>query len=95
MRFSFQLRTLFFLRVFLELFVKVKEDWRASAGFIEDLDPATKERVHAIFSDAHLYLGYALYALLALHLLGVAKHHMFDHEAELQRMIPGRRDEPA
>ncbi len=25
-------------RVFLELFVKVKEDWRASAGFIEDLD---------------------------------------------------------
>lgn len=25
-------------RVFLELFVKVKEDWRTSAGFIEDLD---------------------------------------------------------
>ncbi len=25
-------------RVFLELFVKVKEDWRASPGFIEDLD---------------------------------------------------------
>lgn len=25
-------------RVFLELFVKVKEDWRASEGFIEDLD---------------------------------------------------------
>ena len=25
-------------RVFLELFVKVKEDWRSSAGFIEDLD---------------------------------------------------------
>ena len=25
-------------RVFLELFVKVKEDWRGSAGFIEDLD---------------------------------------------------------
>jgi GTPase len=25
-------------RVFLELFVKVKEDWRSSAGFVEDLD---------------------------------------------------------
>ncbi len=25
-------------RVFLELFIKVKEDWRASVGFIEDLD---------------------------------------------------------
>ena len=26
------------MRVFLELFVKVKEDWRGSAGFIEELD---------------------------------------------------------
>jgi GTP-binding protein Era len=25
-------------RVFLELFIKVKEDWRASVGFVEDLD---------------------------------------------------------
>jgi GTP-binding protein Era len=25
-------------RVFLELFVKVQEDWRSKAGFIEDLD---------------------------------------------------------
>ena len=25
-------------RVFLELFVKVREDWRASAGFVDELD---------------------------------------------------------
>ena len=25
-------------RVFLELFVKVQEEWRASRGFVEDLD---------------------------------------------------------
>ena len=65
-------------------------------GFIEHLDPATKEQVHAVFFAAHVWLGYALYALLALHLLAVAKHHMIDHESELQRMLPGRRrDEPA
>jgi GTP-binding protein Era len=25
-------------RVFLELFVKVQEEWRSSRGFVEDLD---------------------------------------------------------
>ncbi len=33
-----EIESLLGTRVFLELFVKVKEDWRASAGFIEDLD---------------------------------------------------------
>ena len=64
-------------------------------GLIEHLDPATKEQVHAIFSAAHTYLGYALYALLALHILGVVKHHAIDREPELQRMIPGRRRDEA
>jgi cytochrome b561 len=57
-------------------------------GLIESLDPVTKEHVHSIFSAAHVYLGYLLYALVALHLLGVAKHHAIDHENELQRMLP-------
>ncbi len=64
-------------------------------GFIEQLDPATKEQVHSVFFAAHVWLGYALYALLALHILGVIKHHAIDREAELQRMLPGRRDEAA
>ena len=59
-------------------------------GFIENLDPATKEQVHSIFFAAHVWLGYALYALLALHLIAVAKHHFMDREPELQRMLPGR-----
>jgi cytochrome b561 len=63
-------------------------------GFIEALDPAIKDKVHAIFSAAHVYLGYALYGLLALHLLGVAKHHALDHEAELQRMLPAPYERP-
>ena len=32
------LESLLGTRVFLELFVKVQEDWRSSADFIEDLD---------------------------------------------------------
>lgn len=60
-------------------------------GFIESLDPATKENLHSAFFAAHVWLGYALYGLLALHILGVIKHHVIDHEDELQRMLPGRR----
>ena len=33
-----EIETLLGTRVYLELFVKVKEDWRSSKGFIEDLD---------------------------------------------------------
>ena len=63
-------------------------------GFIEALDPVLKEQIHAIFSAAHTYFGYALYVLVALHLLGVAKHHAVDHEEELQRMLPSTYKRP-
>ena len=58
-------------------------------AYVKTLDPATKEAVHSGFAAVHLYLSYVLYALLALHLLGVAKHHAVDREEELQRMLPG------
>ena len=32
-----EIESLLGTRVFLELFVKVKEDWRSSKGFVEDL----------------------------------------------------------
>ena len=67
-------------------------------GFLESLDPATKDRLHGVFFGVHVWLGYILYALVALHLLGVAKHHAIDHEEELQRMLPAgyrRPDEDA
>ena len=57
-------------------------------GFIESMDPATKLKIHDTFSAAHTYLGYIIYGLFALHLIGVAKHQAVDHEPELQRMLP-------
>lgn len=57
-------------------------------GAIQNLDPQTKEWIHSTFSAAHTYLGYALYGLLALHLLGVIKHHLVDREPEMARMLP-------
>ena len=60
---------------------------------IKSFDPATKDHLHALFGAAHVYIGYVLYGLVALHLAGVVKHHVFDHESEISRMLPGRRSE--
>ncbi len=56
---------------------------------IKSFDPVTKDQLHTLFGAAHVYIGYALYALVGLHLLGVAKHHVVDHESEIGRMLPG------
>ena len=56
-------------------------------GFIEAMDPATKERIHDTFFAFHVWFGYALYALLALHIVGALKHQLWDREPELQRML--------
>ena len=53
---------------------------------ISNLDPATKEALHALFGAWHTWLSYALYALLALHLAGALKHQWLDGERQLQRM---------
>lgn len=58
-------------------------------GAIMALDPATKDQVHATWFTVHSALGYALYGLLALHILGALKHQFWDKERELQRMLPG------
>jgi cytochrome b561 len=55
-------------------------------GFVTGLDPATKEYVHGLFGDIHTYLGYALYAVLFLHIAGALKHQFLDKQPELQRM---------
>jgi cytochrome b561 len=55
-------------------------------GAIEHLDPATKESLHGLFGDFHTWAGYALYALLALHIAAALKHQFIDKEAEIQRM---------
>ncbi len=57
-------------------------------GFIMRLDPATKEQVHATWFAVHADLAYALYALLALHVLGALKHQFIDGHGELSRILP-------
>ncbi len=55
------------------------------------LDPVRKEAVHAFWFRVHGLLAYGLYVLLALHLLGVLKHHLLDRDPVLHRMLPRRR----
>lgn len=54
---------------------------------LANLDPATKDHLHAVLFTYHVWFGYALYGLLGLHVLGALKHQFWDGEAELQRMM--------
>ncbi|MEC5404072.1 cytochrome b [Paraburkholderia sp. MPAMCS5] len=57
-------------------------------GFVMNLDPALKETLHGRFGALHTWLGYALYALLALHIGGALKHQWTDRKSVLKRMVP-------
>jgi cytochrome b561 len=56
-------------------------------GILSMPQPA-REHFHAQMFAVHVWLGYALYALFALHLAGALKHQFIDKEPELQRMWP-------
>jgi cytochrome b561 len=56
-------------------------------GFVMDMDPAAKEKLHDISIQVHASLAYVLYALFALHLAGALKHQFLDKQQELQRMM--------
>ncbi len=53
---------------------------------VQNLPPAQKEVAHSQLFALHAWSGYALYALLALHIAGALKHQFIDRHAELQRM---------
>jgi cytochrome b561 len=55
-------------------------------GWVMAIEPATKEGLHDAFGTLHTGFGYALYALVALHIAGALKHQWWDRERELQRM---------
>ena len=57
---------------------------------LADLPTAAKEVAHTQWYAVHAWSAYALYALLALHILGALKHQWVNGEAELQRMRVGR-----
>ena len=47
-------------------------------GFVMHLDPALKEQMHTQLGTLHTWCGYALYVVLALHILGALKHQWID-----------------
>ena len=57
-------------------------------GFIMNLDPAVKEPLHDKLGALHTWLGYALYALLAMHVGGALKHQWIDRHSVIKRMVP-------
>jgi cytochrome b561 len=59
-------------------------------AFVQNLDPATRERMHGLFGGAHELSAKALYVLVFLHIAGALKHQWLDGDRELQRMWPGR-----
>jgi cytochrome b561 len=59
-------------------------------GFIENLDPATKESLHSTLFQIHESLAYVILAMLVVHVAGALKHQFIDKEPELQRMGIGR-----
>ncbi|MCQ0030467.1 cytochrome b [Burkholderia glumae] len=57
-------------------------------GFIANLPAAPKEHLHTLFGEFHTWGAYALYAVLAMHILGALKHELLDRESVLRRMLP-------
>jgi cytochrome b561 len=57
-------------------------------GLIMNLDAPLKETLHDRFGALHTWLGYALYALLAMHIGGALKHQWIDRKSVITRMVP-------
>ena len=57
-------------------------------GFLMHLDPGLKEQLHTQLGTLHTACGYALYVVLALHILGALKHQWIDRHPVLGRMLP-------
>jgi cytochrome b561 len=55
-------------------------------AWVMDLDPATREVLHARFLSVHVWLNYILYGLLGLHIGAAFKHQFIDKEPEIQRI---------
>ena len=60
-------------------------------GWVMHVEPGLRDTLHDRFGALHTWAGYVLYGVFALHVIGALKHQWFDHEPELQRMLPTRR----
>ncbi len=59
-------------------------------GWIMQIEPALKERLHDSFGALHTWLSYGLYALFVVHVGAALKHQWWDRQPELERMLPPR-----
>jgi cytochrome b561 len=57
-------------------------------GWLMSQPEDQKDYWHDLFGLFHTFAGYALYVLVALHILGALKHQFIDKQPELQRMAP-------
>lgn len=57
-------------------------------AYIEHLQPAFKEVLHAAFGAVHEWLGLLLVALFILHIAAVFKHSWLDKQPVIDRMLP-------
>ena len=58
-------------------------------GPILTMDPSVRESIHSNFGALHVYMSWALYVLVALHIVGALKHQVIDGNPALRRMLPG------
>jgi cytochrome b561 len=56
-------------------------------GWVAHMADAPKEKLDGFFGATHVWLSYALYALVGLHIAGALKRQFLDGEPELQRML--------
>ena len=61
---------------------------------ISTLEPVAKASANAAAVNTHVVLAYGGLALLLLHVGAVVKHHLFDHDPILKRMLPATRRRP-
>jgi cytochrome b561 len=68
--------------------------WPAIAP-LTNLPHDQMKEAHGLFLASHQLLAKLAYGLVALHLAGALKHHIFDQDNELARMLPFLRRRPA
>lgn len=55
---------------------------------LPDIVPENRE-LGRFFNQTHGIIGYAMIALIGLHVAGALKHHFIDKDTTLKRMLPG------
>lgn len=57
--------------------------------FVHDLAIPLRRAIEAWLGPVHVWLAWSLAALLLVHIAAALKHHFYDRDAVLSRMLPG------